>query len=152
MNYILSKQENYLECLKTVSACWDARKKQLYTVEIKRWSKKRTLQQNAMYWAMCSEVAWVVNEAQGYEQKGKWYNVLNRFDKNDIHAEFGEQCPYLGVVAYTGLDGEIHTKTISTTSLDTKIMGQVIEYLFKWAQDKGIYLESYDDHITATDN
>lgn len=58
MKYILNKRSAVQVCMDMIKKCWNAKDKQLYVVSIERFSKKRSLQQNAMYWAMLSELAW----------------------------------------------------------------------------------------------
>lgn len=149
MNFILSKKENYLACVELIAKCWEARKSQLYTVEIKRWSKKRSVAQNAMYWAMITELAIIITEQQGINYHGVWVDMKGRTSKEDLHHLYSDLCPYIGMTSYIGLDGKERVRTRSLTALDMHEMAQAIEYLFKFASDCDIQLTTYEDHNTA---
>lgn len=87
-----------------------------YLLEIKRWYKKRTLQQNKWYW----EVLTILGEEFGYE-------------KDELHENL--KYTFMG-----GMDDRGLFYTKSTTKLTTIEMMEYFEKIYQWAAEKGIAL------------
>jgi len=89
----------------------------MYLLEIKRFYKKRSVQQNKWYWEiltiLCDELGYESKEELHYNLK---YTFLGNMDKNGLFF------------------------TSSTTKLTTKEMGNYFEKIYKWAAELGIVL------------
>ncbi len=97
-----------------------------WEVTVKRWRKKRTLNQNALYWKWITEVVDHVSDYTGYEKDEVANHCKQEFLPPKIIAIDGKRSHYR-----------------TTTNLSTKEMAEYMDRIYRWAsQELGLVLPS----------
>ncbi len=95
-----------------------------WEVTVKRWRKRRTLNQNALYWKWIEEIVGHVSDATGYERDEVHEYLKQRFLE-----------PKTIVIDSWAI------KRYTTTNCDTKGMAYYMDRIHRWAsQDLGLVL------------
>ena len=87
-----------------------------WEITVKRHRKRRSLNQNRMYWAWVTEVADAVSDYTGYE-------------RDEIHEFFKQNFLPGRTIEIAGMEAEHRT----TTKLDTKEMSEYCDRIHRWA-------------------
>ena len=102
-----------------------------WSVEIKPYRKKRTLNQNAYYWKLMDDIAQAVHDATGNS-------------KDDLHAFFKAKFLPVKVV---DVAGEQRVVPVSITTLNLNEMSDLITKVLAWCEvDLGLPLPDPRDY------
>lgn len=126
-------------------------------VEVKKYNNKRTLQQNAMMWAVISKVSDHINGERSQASLDKIYSeILTQANvKRDLLAVLTEAIPTLkqtfraviptgqtiaGINNESGKKATLHTVWVyhGSSKLNTKEMGELLDHTLKYAIESGV--------------
>lgn len=91
-----------------------------YSVEIKPYKKSRTTRQNKLYWSLIGIIA---------KDKG--------YDTEDLHIAL--KIRFLGTTEKT-IAGQVYTVPNSTTKLDTRQFGELVDRVYALGAELGVKL------------
>ncbi len=87
-----------------------------WEITVKRWRKKRTLNQNALYWKWIEEIVGHISDATGYE-------------RDEVHEYLKQRFLAPKLIEIDG----VAIMRFTTTGCDTKGMANYMDRIYRWA-------------------